>query len=96
MLVEALRFKQALARLKDENPDAIEEIRGSGLMIGLKMRPPVGDVVKACLAERLLVVSAGENVLRLLPPLNATEEELAEATGRIGRALSSLVKPRAA
>ncbi|HRD76081.1 MAG TPA: aspartate aminotransferase family protein [Hyphomicrobiaceae bacterium] len=94
----ALRFKQGLARLKDENPDAIEEIRGQGLMMGLKLKPAVAvaDVVKACMAEKLLMVSAGENVLRLLPPLNATEDELAEATKRIGAALKSVAKPRTA
>ena len=92
----ALRFKQALARLKDEHPDMIEEIRGQGMMLGLKMKPPAGDVVKACMAEKLLTVSAGENVLRLLPPLIATEEELLEATRRIGAALKAVAKSRAA
>ena len=45
----ALRFKQELARLKDENPDVIEEVRGSGLLAGIKVKPPMADVVTACI-----------------------------------------------
>jgi acetylornithine/N-succinyldiaminopimelate aminotransferase len=81
------RFKQALARVKDEHPDLIEEVRGMGLLTGVKVKPPAGDVVKAAAAERLLTVSAGDNVVRLLPPLNASEEELAEAATRLSRAM---------
>ena len=72
-----LRLKQQLARIKDENPDLIEEVRGSGLLAGIKVKPPMADVVNACIAEKLLTVGAGENVVRLLPPLNVTESELA-------------------
>jgi acetylornithine/N-succinyldiaminopimelate aminotransferase len=89
---KALRFKQELARLKDEHPDIIEEVRGSGLLVGLRLKPAVGDVLKACLAERLLTVSAGENVLRLLPPLNVSEEELGDAADRLSRAFRRLAK----
>jgi len=83
----ANRFKQELARLKDELPDVIEEIRGAGLLMGLRLKPPVADVVKACTEEKLLAVSAGENVLRLLPPLNISESELTEGLARLSRAL---------
>jgi acetylornithine/N-succinyldiaminopimelate aminotransferase len=86
----ALRFKQQLAALKDANPHLIDEVRGSGLLTGIKVKPPVGDVVNACLDERLLTVAAGDNVVRLLPPLNVTEGELAEAIGRLDRALARL------
>ena len=60
-------------------PDVIEEVRGSGLLAGIKVKPPMGEVVGACMAEKLLTVGAGENVVRLLPPLNVTEAEIAEA-----------------
>jgi acetylornithine/N-succinyldiaminopimelate aminotransferase len=89
----ALRFKQQLARLKDEYPHVVEEVRGSGLLVGIKVKPPMGDVVGACAAEKLLAVGAGDNVVRLLPPLNVTEQELAEATSRLGRALARLAQP---
>jgi len=89
---KGLRFKQLLARLKDEHGDLIEEVRGEGLLIGLRMKPPAGDVVKACTAEKLLVVGAGDNVVRLLPPLNISDEDLSEAVARLSRALQSLPK----
>jgi acetylornithine/N-succinyldiaminopimelate aminotransferase len=82
-----LRLKQHLARLKDEFPGAVEEVRGMGLLAGIRLKPPAGDVVKACLGEKLLTVSAGDNVMRLLPPLNVTDDELAEAMGRLSSAL---------
>ncbi len=88
-----IRFKQQLAGLKDEYPHVIEEVRGSGLLTGIKLRPPMGDVVNACAEEKLLTVGAGDNVVRLLPPLNVTEQELTEATRRLGQALARLPKP---
>src|SRR4029077_15690677 len=83
----ALRFKQELARIKDEFPNLVEEVRGSGLLTGIKVKPPYGDVVNACSAEKLLPVGAGDNVVRLLPPLNVTEAEIMEGTRRFGAAL---------
>src|SRR5262245_48882708 len=89
----ALRFKQQLASLQDAYPHVIAEVRGSGLLTGLKLKPPVGEVVNACTAEKLLTVGAGDNVVRLLPPLNVTEDELSEAVGRLGRALARFSQP---
>jgi acetylornithine/N-succinyldiaminopimelate aminotransferase len=89
----ALRLKQALARVKDENPDVVEEVRGSGLLVGIKVKPPMSDVVAACMAEKLLTVGAGENVVRLLPPLNVTDAEIAESVQRLSRALQRVSKP---
>ena len=90
-----LRLKQALARVKDENPDVVEEVRGSGLLVGIKVKPPMGDVVGACMEEKLLTVGAGENVVRLLPPLNVTEAEITEAVQRLSKALKRVPKPAA-
>ncbi len=91
----SLRLKQELARLKDENPDVIEEVRGSGLLAGIKVKPPMAEVVGACLAEGLLTVGAGENVVRLLPPLNVSEAEIGEAVTRLSRAFKRVAKPAA-
>jgi acetylornithine/N-succinyldiaminopimelate aminotransferase len=90
-----LRLKQELARVKDENPGVVEDVRASGLLTGLKVKPPVGDVVTACMGEKLLAVVAGENVIRLVPPLNVTEDEIVEATRRLSRALQRTAKPAA-
>lgn len=88
----SLRFKQKLAALKDEYPHVIEEVRGSGLLTGIKVKPPLGEVGNACIAERLLTVGAADNVIRLLPPLNVTEEELSEAVRRLGLVFARLAK----
>jgi acetylornithine/N-succinyldiaminopimelate aminotransferase len=89
----ALRLKQQLAALQDTYPHVIEEVRGSGLLVGLKLKLPLGEVANACTAEKLLTVGAGDNVMRLVPPLNITEAELGEAVARLGRALARLPQP---
>jgi acetylornithine/N-succinyldiaminopimelate aminotransferase len=89
---KGLRFKQLLAGLKDEHPDIIEEVRGEGLLMGIRVKPPAGDVVKACTAEKLLAVGAGDNVVRLMPPLNISDEDLGEAVARLSRALKAVAK----
>jgi len=86
----SLRLKQELARVKDEFPDAIEEVRGLGLLMGVKVKVPLGDLVNACMAEHFLTVSAGDNTMRLLAPLNVTEAEVTEAVARLTRALRRL------
>jgi acetylornithine/N-succinyldiaminopimelate aminotransferase len=87
---KALRMKQALAAVKDQHPDCVEDVRGEGLLTGVKLKVPVPDVVKAALAQKLLLCGAGGNVVRLLPPLNVADEEIAEAADRLSRALHQL------
>ena len=82
----ALLFKQRLAEIKDLHPTVISEIRGEGLLIGLKCVVPNTELGDACRAEKLLTVGAGDNVLRLVPPLIVTEAEVAEAMARVDRA----------
>ncbi len=82
----ALVFRQGLAALKDRFPDIIEDVRGEGLMLGIKAKIPVAELLAAVRAEKLLGVPAGDNVLRLLPPLTVTAEEAA----RIERAAEKL------
>ncbi|MBB3976244.1 acetylornithine/N-succinyldiaminopimelate aminotransferase [Rhizobium azooxidifex] len=86
----ALVLRQGLASLKDRFPDVVEEIRGEGLMLGIKAKVPSADLLKAVRAEHLLLVPAGENVLRLLPPLITTAEEAREGLARIERAAEKL------
>ena len=82
----ALKLNQKLARLKDEYPDVIEDVRGSGLMLGLKCRVPNTELSAACLDQHLLTVGAGDNVLRMLPPLVISEADLDDAIGRLENA----------
>ncbi|MGV1790410.1 acetylornithine transaminase [Rhizobium sp. A37_96] len=82
----ALIFRQGLASLKDRFPDIIEDIRGEGLMLGIKAAIPQADLLQAIRTEHLLGVPAGDNVIRLLPPLIVTAEEAREGLARIERA----------
>jgi acetylornithine/N-succinyldiaminopimelate aminotransferase len=92
----ALVFRQGLAALQDRFPDIIEDVRGEGLMLGIKARIPVADLLKAVRAEKLLAVPAGDNVLRLLPPLITTAEDAREGLARIERAAEKLSAAKAA
>ena len=86
----ALVLKQRLAELKDRYPTVISEVRGEGLLVGLRAVVPNGDLVAAFRAEKLLTVAAGDNVVRLLPPLIASESDIAEAMGMMERACARL------
>jgi acetylornithine/N-succinyldiaminopimelate aminotransferase len=79
----SLLLKQRLAELKDRHPAVIAEIRGEGLMLGLRLNVPNTDFVNAAFERKLLTIAAGENVVRLLPPLIVEESELAEAVNRL-------------
>ncbi|MCD6293075.1 MAG: aspartate aminotransferase family protein, partial [Deltaproteobacteria bacterium] len=65
-----------LKRLKQSFPEIIGEIRGLGLMVGVDLRVPVAEIVGACLKHRLLVGSAGDNTLRITPPLIIEKAEI--------------------
>jgi acetylornithine/N-succinyldiaminopimelate aminotransferase len=67
-------------------PDVFVDVRGAGLLLGLKCVLPQAEVQAACLAEGLLVITAGDNVLRLAPPLVLTDEDCAEAARMLRRA----------
>ena len=86
----ALVFRQGLASLQDRFPDVIAEIRGEGLMLGIKAKIPTAELLKAVRAEHLLAVPAGDNVLRLLPPLVTTADEAREGLARLERAIERL------
>lgn len=90
----ALRLKQRLAELRDRYPAVIAEVRGAGLLIGLRMIPAAAEMVDALRAEKILAVAAGDNVVRLLPPLIVGEAEIAEAVARIDRACTHLAAAR--
>src|SRR5450631_923890 len=93
----ALVFKQRLAELKDRHASVIAEVRGEGLLMGLRMVPPAAEMVDELRAEKMITVAAGDNVVRLLPPLIIGEHEIAEAIARIDRACARLAQahPRA-
>jgi acetylornithine/N-succinyldiaminopimelate aminotransferase len=87
---KALLFKQRLAEMKDRHPTVIAEMRGEGLLLGLQTVVPNGEFVAALRAEKMLAAAAGDNVVRMLPPLVVTEADIAEAIDRIDRAATRI------
>jgi acetylornithine/N-succinyldiaminopimelate aminotransferase len=87
---KSLRFKQGLASLTDRFPDIIEEVRGEGLLLGLKCKVNNLEFVRALIDQDMLTVPAGSNVVRILPPLNITDEEISNGLARLERAAQSL------
>jgi acetylornithine/N-succinyldiaminopimelate aminotransferase len=88
----SLVFKQRLAELKDRHSSIIAEVRGEGLLMGLRMVPPASELVDELRNEKMLALTAGDNVVRLLPPLIIGESEVAEAFTRLDRACARLAK----
>lgn len=86
----SLLLKQRLAALKDTYPDLIEDVRGSGLMMGIKCKVPNSALQAAATAEHLLTLMAGDNVVRLLPPLVVTPAEINEAVGKLENACKAV------
>jgi len=79
-------LRQGLESLVASHPGVFEAVRGSGLMLGLKCVATNTDVVAAGYGEHVLTVPAGDNVVRLLPPLTLTDDDIAEALARLDRA----------
>ncbi|MBT9384633.1 aspartate aminotransferase family protein [Pseudooceanicola sp. CBS1P-1] len=83
-------LRQKLEGLVAAHPDVFEGVRGLGLMIGLKCKVANVDLVKAGYAAEIITVPGGDNVVRLLPPLNITDEDIAEAVERLDAAATAL------
>jgi acetylornithine/N-succinyldiaminopimelate aminotransferase len=88
-------FRQKLEGLVAAHPDMFESVRGAGLMLGIKCKATNTDLVAAGYDEGVLTVPAADNVIRLLPPLNISDAEIAEAVDRLDRSAARL-KTRAA
>jgi acetylornithine/N-succinyldiaminopimelate aminotransferase len=86
----SLLLKQKLAAVIDRHPAVLAEVRGEGLLIGVKAVVPSADLVTALREQHLLTVGAGDNVVRLLPPLIVNEAEIEEAVQRLDRACAAL------
>ncbi|WP_333793202.1 aspartate aminotransferase family protein [Hyphomicrobium sp.] len=90
---KALRLRQGLARLRDQFPDLVVEVRGQGLLSGIRLSSAPAAVVAAAREEGLLVVGAGDNVVRILPPLTVADHEISEGIERLSRALARVSSP---
>lgn len=92
---KSLLMKQGLAAIVDEFPDVIEAVRGTGLILGLKCKVPNTAVNLAFREQNLLTVPGGDNVVRLLPPLTATDDDIRQAIDRIRAAAAVLADVKA-
>jgi acetylornithine/N-succinyldiaminopimelate aminotransferase len=79
-------FTQQLNGLKDRFPDVIVDIRGKGLLIGIKLVPNNREFMVMARDQHLLIAGGGDNCVRLLPPLNLTVEEASEAISKLEKA----------
>ena len=86
-------FKQKLGGLIAAHPDVFESLRGEGLMLGLKCKCANTDLVAAGYEALVITVPAADNVVRLLPPLNITDDEIDLAIARLDQAVQRL-KPK--
>jgi acetylornithine/N-succinyldiaminopimelate aminotransferase len=89
------KLRTAMDALAREFPQVYEDARGMGLLQGLKCALPVGEVQAACAAEGLMAITAGENVLRLAPPLVITDADLDDAIGMLRRATLRVLTSKA-
>jgi acetylornithine/N-succinyldiaminopimelate aminotransferase len=83
-------LRQKLEGLIDAHPDIFESVRGVGLMLGLKCKVAPADLVAAGYDAHVITVPAADNVVRLLPPLNITDEDIAEGVARLDAAATAL------
>ncbi|WP_417742632.1 aspartate aminotransferase family protein [Salipiger sp.] len=83
-------LRQKLEGLVAAHPEVFEAVRGTGLMLGLKCKIAPADLVKAGYEALVITVPAADNVVRLLPPLTITEDEIGEAIARLDTAAASL------
>jgi acetylornithine/N-succinyldiaminopimelate aminotransferase len=82
------RLRRDLDTLATQYPDEIEAVRGLGLMLGIKTRRPNTEIIAQLAANGLLAVGAGDNVVRLVPPLIIGEAEIDEAIAILSRTFS--------
>jgi acetylornithine aminotransferase/acetylornithine/N-succinyldiaminopimelate aminotransferase len=83
-------LREGLLAVQSKNGSIVKEVRGRGLLIGVDLAVPVGDVVGACRERGLLALTAGDNALRLAPPLIVDERAIEQAIGIIGHALKDV------
>jgi acetylornithine/N-succinyldiaminopimelate aminotransferase len=83
-------LRQQLNMLVEKHPTVLEEVRGQGLLLGVKCRKPNTDLIAAMREERMLGVGAGDNVVRLLPPLTIDERDIGEGIARLDAACGRL------
>ncbi|EEH42209.1 acetylornithine transaminase [Paracoccidioides brasiliensis Pb18] len=89
----SVAFRSGLEQLRKRFPDAVADIRGRGLIMGLQLAEPyqglIGDVVTEARHRGLLIITAGEGCLRFVPPLIINDDEISEGLGILGEAMEA-------
>jgi acetylornithine/N-succinyldiaminopimelate aminotransferase len=76
-------LRQQLSGLRDAYPDMIEDIRGRGLLVGIKVKPNNREIMALARDQHLLIAGGSDNCVRMLPPLNITIDHAREAVARL-------------
>jgi acetylornithine/N-succinyldiaminopimelate aminotransferase len=84
------KLKSGLDEVAKDFPTVFADARGLGLLLGLKCVLPQGKVQAACVAEGLMAITAGDNVLRLAPPLVVTDADLDQGLAMLRRAAAKV------
>jgi acetylornithine/N-succinyldiaminopimelate aminotransferase len=87
---KGLLLRQALAGLLSAHPDVVAELRGEGLIQGIKLKAPPADFASAARAAKLIVIPAGDNVVRIVPPLIITDDEIKQGVDRLAEACKTI------
>ena len=90
VITKGSKLKDDLKSLVEKHPSVLESVRGVGLMLGVKSIGPNLELMTALRENKLLTVVAGENVVRILPPLNVSENELEEGVQKIDQVCSKI------
>jgi acetylornithine/N-succinyldiaminopimelate aminotransferase len=85
-------LREQLEAVRARHPKAATAVRGRGLLVGMDLVPPVGDVITACRQRGLLLLSAGDNTLRLAPPLVVDEASIKRGMEIIDQALAGFAR----
>jgi acetylornithine/N-succinyldiaminopimelate aminotransferase len=89
VLQRASHLRQQLSMVADRHPKVIEELRGQGLLVGVKCRVPNNDLVARLREQGVLSAAASDNVVRLLPPLIVGEAEISEGAAKLDAACAA-------
>ena len=82
-------FKAKLNNIQLQNQKVIKEVRGTGLLLGLKVKVNQAKFIEKLMKEKLLTIRAAENVVRILPPLNVSKKEIDQAVTIINKVCKS-------
>jgi len=86
-------FREGLEKLKEKHP-IIREIRGKGLMIGVELKFDVRDILMNLIKDGVLMLYSGRNILRILPPLVISEDDISKVLQSLDSVLSEEEKKR--